>query len=321
MVIVLIVGSLGSGKTELAKYLEKEYKFKIHSLDISYVTKNIKSSLLDAEAMKKDIMRESTFIAEEAYNNWEENRIIYPILIPEQLELLHKRSYSILIHITAPLIQRFETFQKKYDGILTGPISFEDFAKYDDFLNYKIGIDYCKQKAKVTISNTGSLEEMFKSTMQLEIITDKRFRPDWDVYFMKIAHIVKLRTNCMKRSVGALIALNNRIVSTGYNGTPFGLQNCFEGGCPRCNSNAKAGQCLDECNCIHAEENAVLECGIHRTKGGTIYTTTFPCLSCAKIILQAGLIKIVYDQEYVMESSQKLLKKAGIELKRIKLES
>jgi len=79
---------------------------------------------------------------------------------------------------------------------------------------------------------------------------------------MKLAHIVRERSNCMKRSVGAIVVQGNRIVSTGYNGTPGPLTNCFEGGCERCNQNKSQGVDLDKCNCIHAEENSILECGI-----------------------------------------------------------
>ena len=90
---------------------------------------------------------------------------------------------------------------------------------------------------------------------------DRPFKPDWNDYFMRIAWIVKLRANCMKRSIGAVIVKNFRIVSTGYNGTPFGFDNCYEDGCGRCNSNIQSGKDLDKCICLHAEENAILEAG------------------------------------------------------------
>lgn len=102
---------------------------------------------------------------------------------------------------------------------------------------------------------------------------------------MRIAHITSTRTNCMKRAVGAVIVKENRIVATGYNGTPFGMVNCNEGGCGRCNSNTKAGIALDECLCIHAEENAVIEGGRAKINGGTCYVTTYPCLTCAKTLV------------------------------------
>ena len=78
------------------------------------------------------------------------------------------------------------------------------------------------------------------------------FRPTWDQYFMKIADIARRRSNCMKTSVGAVIVNNeNRVVSTGYNGTPKGLPSCYKLGCERCNNNQ--GKQLDQCLCLHAE--------------------------------------------------------------------
>ena len=90
----------------------------------------------------------------------------------------------------------------------------------------------------------------------------------------------------MKRAVGCVIVNTDlRVVATGYNGTPAGATNCNEGGCQRCNSNTVSGVGLDECICIHAEENAVIEGGRSKTKGGTAYVTTFPCLNCTKSLI------------------------------------
>lgn len=100
-----------------------------------------------------------------------------------------------------------------------------------------------------------------------------------------------------------------RIVSTGYNGTPFGSTNCNEGGCERCNSFAPSGARLDECLCIHAEENAVIESGRAKANGGTIYVTLSPCLTCSKTIIQAGIKRIVYSRDYKMQVAEDFLAK------------
>jgi dCMP deaminase len=114
---------------------------------------------------------------------------------------------------------------------------------------------------------------------------------------MKIADIAKRRSNCMKSSVGCVIVNdNNRVVSTGYNGTPRGLVSCYKNGCNRCNENVEGG--LDECLCLHGEESAILEVGIFKTNGCKLYTTLYPCFSCAKIIKQAGIKRIYYMTEY-----------------------
>ena len=119
---------------------------------------------------------------------------------------------------------------------------------------------------------------------------------------MKLADIARRRSNCMKSTVGAVITnSDNRVISTGYNGTPRGLLSCFKGGCKRCNNNESKG--LDNCLCLHAEESAIIEVGIWKTEGCRLYTTLFPCFSCAKIIKQAGIRKIYYLEMYDKEDS------------------
>ena len=145
-------------------------------------------------------------------------------------------------------------------------------------------------------------------------------RPSWDDYFMDIAHVVKRRTNCSRRQVAAVLVLDKRIIATGYNGTPRGVKNCFEGGCPRCASNAPSGSGLGECLCSHAEENAIVQSAYHgiRTKGATIYVTLSPCLTCAKMIINAGIVEVVYDEEYrFTDQTKALLAQAGVRCRRI----
>ena len=124
---------------------------------------------------------------------------------------------------------------------------------------------------------------------------------------MKLADLAAQRSNCMKRGNGAIIVKDKRIVSTGYNGTPFKHLNCNEGGCFRCNSNVSQGLQLDQCKCLHAEESAVVEAGRPKTMGGTIYTTSFPCLLCTKMIIQAGINRIVFNKDYDSELSKEML--------------
>jgi len=125
-------------------------------------------------------------------------------------------------------------------------------------------------------------------------------RPDWDEYFMDIAHVVAQRGNCSRRKVAAVLVNEHRIISTGYNGTPKGVPNCFEGGCPRCSSEAPSGENLGECICAHAEENAIVQAAYHgiAVKNSILYCTLSPCLMCAKMIINAGIKEVVYETEY-----------------------
>lgn len=144
-------------------------------------------------------------------------------------------------------------------------------------------------------------------------------RPNWDEYFMKIAHAVKERSSCIRRQVGAIIVKEKQIISTGYNGTPRGVRNCNEGGCERCASSAQSnpsGTNLDKCACSHAEENAVVQAAFNGigTNGSIMYTTNSPCTLCAKIIINAGIKKIIFGGDYPDELGLKLLKEANVEL-------
>lgn len=148
-------------------------------------------------------------------------------------------------------------------------------------------------------------------------------RPGWDKYFLDIASVVASRSNCIKRKVAAVITLDRRIISTGYNGTPRGVRNCNEGGCPRCRRFAPGGTALEECLCSHAEENAITQAAYHgvSVKGGTLYTTFSPCLLCTKMIINAGISEVVYGEEYTLgEKARGLLEEAGLRLRQFNIQ-
>ncbi len=147
-------------------------------------------------------------------------------------------------------------------------------------------------------------------------------RPDWDKYFMEIAKVVSLRSNCIKRKAAAIIVKDRRIISTGYNGTPRGTKNCDEGGCPRCASEVESGKKLEECLCSHAEENSITQAAYHGTsvKDSIIYTTYSPCLICAKMIINSGIREVIYNIEYPLNDIVfKLFEEAGVKVRQYKL--
>ena len=145
-------------------------------------------------------------------------------------------------------------------------------------------------------------------------------RPSWDAYFLKIAEDVSARANCSRRQVGAVIVKDNHILSTGYNGTPMHTTNCFDGGCPRCSGKTQSGKGLDECLCVHAEQNAICQAARYGlpVDGSTIYVTIWPCLTCAKLIINAGITRVVYGGDYTanLEPIKKMLAEAGVTLDR-----
>ncbi len=146
-------------------------------------------------------------------------------------------------------------------------------------------------------------------------------RPGWDEYFMLQAELAKLRSNCMTRHVGAVIVRNNRQIATGYNGTPPGVKNCYEGGCKRCQlrmeGKIESGAALDRCLCNHAEANAIMHCAILGIVAGAsdaiLYTTFVPCLECTKMAITIGIKKVVCLDSYP-ETDFELIKEAGVEV-------
>jgi len=143
-------------------------------------------------------------------------------------------------------------------------------------------------------------------------------KPSWDEYFMEMAEVTKRRADCLRRRVGAVIVRDFRIISTGYNGTPHGIKNCSEGGCSRClarqQGKLKSGEKEESCICIHAEQNAIIQAAYlgTSTKGGTLYSTTNPCSSCAKMLINSGIVRVVCKMEHHDKAGIDLLKKAGV---------
>ena len=133
-------------------------------------------------------------------------------------------------------------------------------------------------------------------------------RPAWDEYYMGIALSVRSRANCVGNRVGAVLVLDDRIISTGYNGTPANMPNCTDGGCKRCRERHKyeSGTFYDLCICVHAEQNAVLAAarfGIS-TEEAVLYSTMRPCFGCTKELLQARVRAVNYLHEWSYPDSE-----------------
>jgi dCMP deaminase len=139
-------------------------------------------------------------------------------------------------------------------------------------------------------------------------VVEKFERPNRDQYFMGLAMAVRERADCKGQKVGAIIVLNDRIVSTGYNGTPEKMKNCSDGGCVRCENRGKlyeSGTAYDLCICVHAEQNAIISAarfGIS-VQGATVYTTTQPCFGCLKEMLQAKIDQVYYIHPWTSQRS------------------
>ncbi len=143
-------------------------------------------------------------------------------------------------------------------------------------------------------------------------------RPSWDSYFMQITELVKTRSTCLRRQVGAVIVRDRRIVSTGYNGAPSGVPHCEEVGCLRQQLGVPSGERHELCRAIHAEQNALVQAARYGSVvlGGTVYVTCQPCSLCAKMLINAGIARIVYKGDYPDALATDMLEAAGVEMVR-----
>ncbi len=144
-------------------------------------------------------------------------------------------------------------------------------------------------------------------------------RPSWDEYFMEIAQVVAKRSTCLRRIVGAIIVKNKRIISTGYNGTLSGLEHCEKKGCLRDKLKIKAGERQELCRGMHAEANALLFAASYGVDmhEAVIYCTHQPCVLCAKMIIQTGIKKVIFNGKYPDDLAVQLFREASVKLKRI----
>lgn len=141
-------------------------------------------------------------------------------------------------------------------------------------------------------------------------------RPGWDEYFQDIAELISRRSTCLRRSVGAVLVKDKRILATGYNGAPTGLRHCLELGCLREKYNVPSGERHELCRGLHAEQNAIIQAALHgvSVKGATLYCTNHPCVICAKMIINAGAAKVIFREGYCDKLSEDMLSEAGVEV-------
>ena len=146
-----------------------------------------------------------------------------------------------------------------------------------------------------------------------EVAADSE-RPSWDEYFSRIAVEVSKRSTCLRRRVGAILVLDKRILATGYNGAPRGLRHCLEAGCLREKHGVPSGERHELCRGLHAEMNVLIQAASHgiRVEGATLYSTSFPCSLCAKMIINGGIRRAVAQSDYADPLAKELLAEAKV---------
>lgn len=147
---------------------------------------------------------------------------------------------------------------------------------------------------------------------------DVSHRPSWDEYFMEVAYVVMKRSTCLRRHVGAVLVKDKRILATGYNGAPSGIPHCLDTGCMRQKLKIPSGQRHEICRGAHAEQNAIAQAALLgiSTKDAEIYITAHPCSVCAKILINAGLKRIVYDGNYPDPLAVEILAQSCVKIER-----
>lgn len=331
--IIGLTGRNGSGKTAVLEYLRNR-GFEAHSLS-DEIREEIR---IRGREITRDVLIEvgnelrTSFgpgvLADRVLRTLDKDRnyVIDSIRNPGEVEVLKSRDDFSLLAVEADVEVRFErSRQRARENAARTLQQFieEESRELDSDNPASQQLNATRQKADLVVTNNGTLEELHRQLDTLLSPLMSRFlRPSWDEYFMSIAKVVATRSNCMKRKVAAIIVKDHRVISTGYNGTPRGAKNCNEGGCPRCNGMAESGTALDECLCCHGEENAITQAAYHGTslKGSTLYTTLAPCLLCTKMIINSGIVEVVYNQDYLLnERSLSLLKECGILLRQHKV--
>ncbi|OAA42260.1 Cytidine deaminase [Metarhizium rileyi] len=252
---------------------------------------------------------------------WQGRFVTTDIPTEAVLDVFVRRPFFLLLSIDAPLGVRWRRFQQRARIPGEPDMTLEDFVSRSDAHLYDVhgGFQPLISRATVRLLNTSSsLAHLYATLGKLDIPNPDRLRPGWDTYFMALASLAAQRSNCMKRRVGCvLVGRERRVISTGYNGTPRGIRNCVDGGCPRCNDGNSSGVGLATCLCIHAEENALLEAGRERIRDGSVlYCDTCPCLTCSIKICQVGISEVVYAHGYSMDKeAAAVFSQAGVKLR------
>jgi dCMP deaminase len=332
--IIGLTGTNGAGKTVAADYLQSK-GFAFHSL-----SDEIREELArqGGEATRERLIELGNRLRAEhgpavlaerikAKLRPDRNYVVDSIRNPYEVRALRATGDFQLLYLDAPVEVRYERVRQR--GGPRTPVSREQFIEQeeremssDNHANQQLRA--CFDVADATVRNDSTIEEFklkIDSVVTRWLMSSKR--PDWDDYFMQIARMVALRSNCMKRKVAAVIVKDKRIISTGYNGTPRGVKNCNEGGCPRCNSFADSGTQLGDCLCSHAEENAIVQAAYHgiSVNGATLYSTFSPCLICTKMIINAGIREVLYNLDYPLNDvARGLLEQAEVKSRQLKLD-
>ncbi|KAJ1985443.1 Deoxycytidine monophosphate (dCMP) deaminase [Dimargaris cristalligena] len=351
---ISIIGPDCSGKKTTMQYLIQKLSFQALAL-------GHRQSFMPEDTM---VFSHVTEMLRYVTQNWRSHFVACDIDRLQDLTVLRKRPFFLLVAIDAPVSLRYQRLKIRHTGEADTLPTLEDFVAHHDQERFHSWTPAIKPQAVAKALATTTVTTMpdkttppppqplltpvttpqptpfykvlstadlyivnsystpaayFQYLDDLNLLNPERLRPSWDTYFMMLSELASRRSNCMKRRVGCILVKDNRVIATGYNGSPRGIRNCADGGCPRCNAATPCGESLHHCLCLHAEENALLEAGRVRVEGYgrcILYCNTCPCLGCAKKIVQVGVQEVVYSQAYGMDKlSAQVFAEAGVVLR------
>ncbi|KAF2846771.1 hypothetical protein T440DRAFT_492500 [Plenodomus tracheiphilus IPT5] len=317
-----------AGKSSIASYLVEEHRFTRIRLARTAATPEVEKSASSAHVPSvesRPVHQQHTFPDVDALLDfvtlrWRERWVTTDIWDDKVVDALLRRPFFLLVSVDAPVSVRWQRFKDRCATNQLTPPTLDDFVRRNDDHLFApgTGLSALFQRAQIKLLNsTTSIRLLREAIRSLDLTDEARLRPSWDQYFMQLADLAAHRSNCMKRRVGCCIVREKRVISTGYNGTPRGMTNCNEGGCPRCNNAAKGGVSLSTCLCLHAEENALLEAGRDRIgENAILYCNTCPCLTCSVKITQVGISEVVYNQGYLVDTqTAEIFAESGVRLR------
>jgi len=323
--ILGITGSFCAGKDSVSNYLQKEHNYEHISLsdmireELRIKKIKITRENLQAHGNKKRSEEGHGYFAKKALEKLchEKNYVISSIRHPEEVRTLQKRKDFLLLFVDAPEKVRFERMKKRKERNENDPKTFLEFKKSEKKENATSGagqqLEICKKMAKIVLNTNAKKEEVNKKVDKILLDSTckliKDARPTKIQYYLKIAETIASRGTCLSATFGALIVKEDQIISTGYVGASRGVNDCLSRGfCLRRKMNIESGTRYELCRSVHAEQNAIINAARsgasildgdmylfgQRIYGGVkIPFDAFPCYICKKMILNAGIKRVI----------------------------
>ena len=328
--ILGITGTNASGKTSLINYLISK-NFEAFSLS-DIIRDELSSHKLEATRenlikMGNELRKKfgSSVLADQIKAKiTTSDTVIDSIRNPAEVNSLCELNNFYLIAIDAPIEKRFARANSRGRSenatTIKEFIQIENREKSENAAQQNISI--CMEMANFTINNNEGVNRFHNKIDNILNEIQSHIRPAWEEYFLKLAFLVAERSTCLRHHVGAIIVKDRHVLTTGYNGAARKTDDCLKLGCLRNQLKIKSGERHEICRAIHAEQNAIIQAGVHgvNIEGGILYCTHNPCIICAKMIVNAGIKGVVTCDDYPDNFNLvlDLFTQAGIELKNIK---